>query len=147
MLTSIRRYHHGDLQNIVVKIALTHIAKKGAQSLSLREVVRAAGVSHASVYRHAEQGFRKLTLDLQKAAQRPGDSSLKLRATGAAYVGTVQGAKRARGGVRRLGTRARACVVNSLRPPSTGRLVTRSWPICRFCSYCFAIGPCGPVEF
>jgi AcrR family transcriptional regulator len=66
--------------------------------LSLREVARATGVSHASTYRHfpnkesllatiAEQGFRGLTEAMRAAAnQSDADPLAMLLATGVAYV-------------------------------------------------------------
>jgi AcrR family transcriptional regulator len=93
-----RPYHHGDLKNALLEAALVHIAKHGVRTLSLREVARATGVSHASTYRHfankesvlatiAEQGFRMLSHNMLRAAERySGDPLDMLQATGVAYV-------------------------------------------------------------
>jgi AcrR family transcriptional regulator len=93
-----RPYHHGDLKNALLKAALVHIAKHGARTLSLREVARATGVSHASTYRHfqskesvlatiAEQGFRMLSSSMLRAAEHYSGEPLEmLQATGVAYV-------------------------------------------------------------
>jgi AcrR family transcriptional regulator len=46
------RYHHGDLHRAVIDGALTAIATNGPASLSLRDVARRAGVSHAAPAHH-----------------------------------------------------------------------------------------------
>ena len=91
-------YHHGDLKNTLIDVAIAHIARSGVSSLSLREVAREAGVSHSAAYRHfankedllvaiAEQGFRKLGETLGAAIQaRAGDPAGALQAGGVAYV-------------------------------------------------------------
>ena len=93
-----RAYHHGDLKNALVVAALELIATKGARALSLREVARATGVSHASTYRHfpnkesvlatiAEQGFRELTQRMRDAAlHSPSGPLQSLHRVGLAYV-------------------------------------------------------------
>ena len=93
-----RAYHHGDLKNALVVAALDLIATKGARALSLREVARATGVSHASTYRHfpnkesvlatiAEQGFRELTQRMRDAAlHSPSGPLQSLHRVGLAYV-------------------------------------------------------------
>jgi AcrR family transcriptional regulator len=93
-----RAYHHGDLKNALVVAALKLIATKGARALSLREVARATGVSHASTYRHfpnkesvlatiAEQGFRELTQQMRDAALQSCSGPLQsLHRVGLAYV-------------------------------------------------------------
>src|SRR5271165_6569784 len=76
-----RDYHHGNLKNVLIEAAIAQIATHGARALSLRELSRAIGVSHASTYRHfpnkesvlatiAEQGFDELT-SVMEAAARP----------------------------------------------------------------------------
>jgi AcrR family transcriptional regulator len=45
-------YHHGALRQALVAEALALIADEALESVSLREVARRAGVSHAAVYRH-----------------------------------------------------------------------------------------------
>jgi AcrR family transcriptional regulator len=91
-------YHHGDLKNALIEVALEHIARVGAHGLSLREVARSAGVSHSAAYRHfankesllvaiAEQGFRELGDTLKSAVQGGADDpAAALRACGVAYV-------------------------------------------------------------
>lgn len=91
-------YHHGDLKNALIEVALEHIARGGARALSLREVARSSGVSHTAAYRHfankesllvaiAEQGFRMLGDALKEAIQsRADDPVAALQASGVAYV-------------------------------------------------------------
>jgi AcrR family transcriptional regulator len=93
-----RDYHHGNLKNVLIDAAISQIATHGARDLSLRELARSIGVSHASTYRHfpnkesvlatiAEQGFEKLTRAMEAAAQpHAGDPLDMLQATGVAYV-------------------------------------------------------------
>jgi AcrR family transcriptional regulator len=91
-------YHHGDLRNALIEAALAQIAIDGARALSLREVARAAGVSHTASYRHfpskesllaaiAEQGFVMLSDAIGAAVQaHAGDPLAALQASGVAYV-------------------------------------------------------------
>jgi len=93
-----RAYHHGDLRNALIEAALAQIAKNGARALSLREVARAAGVSHTASYRHfpskesllaaiAEQGFVMLGDAIGTAVQaHPAEPLAALQASGIAYV-------------------------------------------------------------
>ena len=93
-----RDYHHGNLKNALIEAAISQIANHGARALSLRELSRSIGVSHASTYRHfpnkesvlatiAEQGFEKLTRAMEAAARpHAGDPLEMLQATGVAYV-------------------------------------------------------------
>jgi AcrR family transcriptional regulator len=46
------RYHHGNLRRALIDGALAAIAEKGAAALSLRDVARRAGVSHAAPAHH-----------------------------------------------------------------------------------------------
>ncbi|HZT02876.1 MAG TPA: TetR/AcrR family transcriptional regulator [Steroidobacteraceae bacterium] len=93
-----RSYHHGDLRNALIEATVELIPAAGVRGLSLREVARAAGVSHAASYRHfrdkesllaavAETGFSNLGEALRRAAQSAGpDPVAKLQAAGVAYV-------------------------------------------------------------
>jgi AcrR family transcriptional regulator len=91
-------YHHGDLRNALIEAGLEILAQEGANALSLREVARKAGVSHAAPYRHfadkealiaaiaAEVGS-KLTPYLLKAIARfPDDYHAQFLEMGWAYV-------------------------------------------------------------
>jgi AcrR family transcriptional regulator len=45
-------YHHGDLKAVILRQAATLVAERGADGISLRELARAAGVSHAAPAHH-----------------------------------------------------------------------------------------------
>jgi AcrR family transcriptional regulator len=51
-MTSQRTYHHGDLRRAVLTAALDVIATEGPSALSLRDLARRAGVSHAAPAHH-----------------------------------------------------------------------------------------------
>lgn len=90
-------YHHGDLRKILVESAEAMLEEAGVESLSLREVARRAGVSHAAPYRHfparadllyaiAERGFVDLAAEMQRSAQSSPDPAEQLHESGFAYV-------------------------------------------------------------
>jgi AcrR family transcriptional regulator len=91
-------YHHGDLRQALIDGAISLIAEQDVSSLSLREVARRVGVSHAAPYRHfqdkesllaavAEEGFIGLTEAMNRGIEQAPDEPLKrLEATGVAYV-------------------------------------------------------------
>ena len=73
-------YHHGDLKAVILAKAATLVAERGADGISLRELAREAGVSHAAPAHHftdrrglftalAAEGWRLLADAL--AAARP----------------------------------------------------------------------------
>jgi AcrR family transcriptional regulator len=45
-------YHHGDLRRVLMDAALGLIAERGPNAVSLRDLARAAGVSHAAPAHH-----------------------------------------------------------------------------------------------
>jgi AcrR family transcriptional regulator len=45
-------YHHGDLKAVILTQAATLVAERGADGISLRELARVAGVSHAAPAHH-----------------------------------------------------------------------------------------------
>jgi AcrR family transcriptional regulator len=89
-------YHHGDLPAALRGAAESILLARGAADVSLREVARAAGVSHAAPYRHfasreallaslAAAGFERLKATLVACASRqPRERLIRL---GEAYVG------------------------------------------------------------
>jgi AcrR family transcriptional regulator len=87
-----RSYHHGNLRSAIIEAALDHIARWGPATLSLRELARQAGVSHAAPARHfrdktalftaiAIDGFRLLA-DANTAPEEPNP----LGSAGLAYL-------------------------------------------------------------
>jgi AcrR family transcriptional regulator len=89
-----RPYHHGDLRRALLDDALAAIERDGPGSLSLRELARRAGVSHAAPTHHfgdkgglltaiAVEGFDLLADELNAAFASTG-SFLEV---GVAYVG------------------------------------------------------------
>jgi len=71
-------YHHGDLKAVILAKAATLVAERGADGISLRELAREAGVSHAAPAHHftdrrglftalAAQGWRMLADELGSA--------------------------------------------------------------------------------
>jgi AcrR family transcriptional regulator len=86
-------YHHGDLRRALLDTALEAVAEQGPAALSLRDVARRAGVSHAAPTHHfrdktalltalAAEGWSLLADSLQDVAAN-GDSFAEL---GVAYV-------------------------------------------------------------
>lgn len=97
-MSTTRPYHHGDLRAALLTGAERTLREKGAGALSLRELAREVGVSHAAPGRHfkdkqalldalALDGYERLTRTLA-AADRPG-LPLEPRMTelGRAYLG------------------------------------------------------------
>lgn len=91
------RYHHGDLRRALIGAALELVQQEGVAAMSLREVARRAGVTHAAPYRHfesreallaavAEEGFTELQSSLEGAASNAAHPAEALQATGIAYV-------------------------------------------------------------
>ena len=88
-----RPYHHGDLRRALLEAALQAIAEAGPAAVSLRDLARRTGVSHAAPAHHfgdkaglltavAADGFRRLAATLGEARQASG-SFLEV---GVAYV-------------------------------------------------------------
>jgi AcrR family transcriptional regulator len=93
-----RPYHHGDLRAVLLANAERALAERGQAALSLREIAREAGVSHAAPGRHfrdkqalldalALSGFERLTERLQAAEPEAGDARTRVLALARAYVG------------------------------------------------------------
>ena len=88
-----RPYHHGDLRPALLRVAVEAIGQTGPAAMSLREVARRAGVSHAAAAYHfgdkaglltavAAQGYRMLTEELRDAR----DAGRGFLEVGVAYV-------------------------------------------------------------
>ncbi len=80
-------YHHGDLKATILAQAAELVAERGADGVSLRELARTAGVSHAAPAHHftdrrglftalAAQGWRMLAAALSEARPEFGDAAL-----------------------------------------------------------------------
>ncbi|WP_330178723.1 TetR/AcrR family transcriptional regulator [Nocardia sp. NBC_01503] len=78
-VTSPRSYHHGDLRAELLRRAETLLRRAGVDGLSLRQLARDTGVSHAAPSRHfrdkqalldalAVSGFERLGASFEKAA-------------------------------------------------------------------------------
>lgn len=52
MILTVSRYHHGNLRRVLLDGALAAIAETGVGAMSLRDVARRAGVSHAAPAHH-----------------------------------------------------------------------------------------------
>lgn len=93
-----RPYHHGHLRDTLLAEAERTLREQGAGQLSLRDLARQIGVSHAAPRRHfadrqalldalAGAGFARLADEVATAIEDAGpDFRARLRATGAAYV-------------------------------------------------------------
>jgi AcrR family transcriptional regulator len=88
-----RPYHHGDLRQAVLAAAIAVLGESGPTQLSLRDLARRAGVSHAAPAHHfgdkaglltavAAQGYQLLADTLTAARQRSAD----FLEVGVAYV-------------------------------------------------------------
>lgn len=80
-------YHHGDLRAVILAEAARLVAERGADGVSLRELARGAGVSHAAPAHHftdrrglftalATEGFRLLTWALIEARGQFADAAV-----------------------------------------------------------------------
>ena len=92
-----RPYHHGNLRQALIDAALELIEERGVSALTLREVARRVGVTHAAPQRHfadraalvaavAEQGFRGLAAHVAAVRGSARTPAQRLRALGVAYV-------------------------------------------------------------
>jgi AcrR family transcriptional regulator len=99
MSTTARRpYHHGNLRSALLEQAERTLSEQGVAGLSLRELAREVGVSHAAPRRHfkdrqalldalAEDGFERLGEVTQAAVDGAGRSFRKrLTALARTYV-------------------------------------------------------------
>jgi AcrR family transcriptional regulator len=93
-----RPYHHGNLRAALLAEAERTLREQGIDQLSLRDLARQAGVSHAAPRRHfadrqalldalAEAGFLRLGDELRAAIDTAGDDyETQLRAAATAYI-------------------------------------------------------------
>src|ERR1700737_2231106 len=91
-------YHHGDLKRVLIDAALGLVEEGGAESVSVREAARRAGVSPGAPFRHfpsraalltavAEEAQRRFRAEIAAAiAEAPGDGLKRFRAIGVAYL-------------------------------------------------------------
>lgn len=90
------RYHHGDLRRALLDGALRLIEEQGVAALSLRELARRLGVSHAAPGHHfpdrlallvamAAEGFERLAAGMEAAAAAQPPAA-RLTAAGEAYL-------------------------------------------------------------
>jgi AcrR family transcriptional regulator len=88
-----RPYHHGDLRRVLLEEAVASLRESGPAALSLRDLARRAGVSHAAPAHHfgdkrglltavAAEGFRRLSASLGATYEATRD----VAEVGVAYV-------------------------------------------------------------
>ena len=98
-MKSTRPYHHGHLREALLDQAMTTVRDRGVDALSLRELAREVGVSHAAPRRHfpdrqalldalAIEGFARLGAELRRAAEDGADHGFEptLQRCARAYV-------------------------------------------------------------
>ncbi|MET8745293.1 TetR/AcrR family transcriptional regulator [Streptomyces sp. NPDC004728] len=88
-MTSERTYHHGDLRRAVLTAALDVIRTEGPGALSLRDLARRAGVSHAAPAHHFRDRTGLLTAIATEGYERFADAladAPDLRERGVRYV-------------------------------------------------------------
>jgi AcrR family transcriptional regulator len=95
---AVSSYHHGNLRTALLAAAERSLRQHGADQLSLRELAREAGVSHAAPRRHfpdrqalldalAETGFARLEAELRVALAAAGaEFGPRLHAMAATYL-------------------------------------------------------------
>ncbi len=90
-------YHHGNLREALVEAAVELLESGGAAGLTLREVARRAGVSHAAPYNPfadrqallaavATEGFRRLAASIGRAVEGVSEPRERLRALARGYL-------------------------------------------------------------
>jgi AcrR family transcriptional regulator len=97
-------YHHGHLKQALIAAALKMVKEQGAESVSLREVAKRAGVSSGAPFRHfpsrttlmtavAEQAMGRFRDEIVRALEEVrSDAPLdRFRALGTAYMRWVVG--------------------------------------------------------
>jgi AcrR family transcriptional regulator len=96
--SSPKAYHHGDLHNALVRVALEILEEQGVEGVSLRQIANRIQVSHSAPYHYfksksallatlAAEGFRRMVDQIAIiAASNPNDVDFRLRAVGRGYV-------------------------------------------------------------
>ena len=95
-----KTYHHGNLRESLLLAAEATLVERGVHGTTLRDVAKAAGVSHAAPYHHfaslnellaavAERGFTALGDAMEQASNTP-DTHERLLQIGQAYVRCAQ---------------------------------------------------------
>lgn len=98
-IESKKPYHHGDLREALLAAAAAALAEMPLEEVSLREIARRAGVSHAAPKHHfsslgtllgevAAQGFERFVAALAEAADQGMDQSpsARMQAMARAYL-------------------------------------------------------------
>jgi AcrR family transcriptional regulator len=93
-----RAYHHGDLVNALIEVAVQAVAAEGGvEGFSMSEAARAVGVDPAAVYRHfankadllsavARRGFVRMGEEMDRAVAEEPSPARRIHALGKAYV-------------------------------------------------------------
>src|SRR6186997_1557994 len=92
-----RAYHHGDLRRALLDAAFKLVRKEGLEALTLREVARKVGVTHAAPYHHfesrevlldvmADEAFEALDVAMVAAIAGLDAPTERLLAVGRAYI-------------------------------------------------------------
>ncbi len=96
-VTATRPYHHGNLRTALLDSAEEVLSESGAGALSLREVARRVGVSHAAPRRHfadrralldalAQEGYERLGRELDEALELARGLDAQLASFAGVYV-------------------------------------------------------------
>ena len=96
-MSTSRSYHHGDLRATLLATTRSVLAEVGIEGLSLREVSRRAGVSHAAAYNHfrdkasligalVSAAFERLATEMHRSRSNTREPFERLRRIGVAYV-------------------------------------------------------------
>ena len=90
-------YHHGNLREALIETGLVLLEKDGVDTLSLRQVAKATGVSQAAPYSHfrdktdllaaiAEAGFQRLALQMAEDATGKPGARARVEALAQSYI-------------------------------------------------------------
>ncbi len=94
-------YHHGELPEVLMNLALKHIEAEGTQKLSMRALSREAGVSQTAPYRHfptircllaaiATRGFEELHERMRAVTRSDAPLAERYLEMGVVYVEFAQ---------------------------------------------------------